>query len=78
MSAPKLCNGCKHYVANEMGSGHDRCTAHPSEELSTGRILVRGESMRRLRYCDMERMEGWIESRLTGHCGADGRWWEEK
>ena len=78
MSAPKLCKDCKHYVANEMGSGHDRCSKHPSDDYHGGYALVRGESRLRLRYCDMERREGWIESRLTGHCGSEGRWWEAK
>lgn len=77
MSAPKLCKDCKHYVESNSAT-YDRCKMRTIVYIQPS--LVRSELPEKPRYsfCDIQRSFSWLDARMFGRCGREGRWWEEK
>ena len=68
----KICNECRHNIFNE-NRMKDVCYR------PTGGVnLVTGALNRSSISCEVERMTGFILSRIINRCGKEGRFYEEK
>lgn len=72
----KLCKDCKHHIASDstMYVTADKCMRW-GRSIELVRGTLRDAS---LDFCSAERSSGWLESRLHGECGKEGRFWEPK
>ena len=78
----KFCVDCKHCVG---GTAWASCAQSSKREklrtveLVVGPLSSGGDvSLSNRNSCWNQRYDGWLSSRLTGSCGAEGRWWEPK
>ena len=77
MSAPKLCKDCKHYVGSPKAE-YDRCKKSNMFDADTSLVRGEGANVAVPSFCDIQRKWNWIDARLLGKCGREGRWWEAK
>lgn len=66
----KLCKNCKFISKDHI--------IYPRCNRPDGYDLVSGELRRVDNYCCEERVVGWLQSRIKGTCGKEGRYFEDK
>lgn len=66
----KLCKDCKHISNTDIY--YPRCNRPGGYE------FVHGELQLMDSYCCNERSTGWLQTRLQGVCGKEGRYFERK
>lgn len=81
MGKVKLCKDCKHCIRNP-NFKDDSLNALRFAKCNKSRrdidFVGWKDGWYGLRYCDDFRMYTWLESRLAGKCGKEGRYWEPK
>jgi hypothetical protein len=65
----KLCKDCKWWIRD-----NGICNAPKNRIVSP----VNGETFHITQYCEQHRAFGWLQCRIIGVCGKEGRWWGPK
>ena len=81
MEKVKLCKDCKHCIHDPRFEDDPRNALRFSKCNKSRRdydFVGWKDVGDGLRYCDEQRLYSWLESRLAGKCGKEGRYWEEK
>lgn len=68
----KLCINCHHCDAFVPILPRCRCPQNDAGDVVTGEYTARWN------MCDTHRTVGWLESRVFGLCGKEGRWFQGK
>ena len=72
----KICKDCKWYNADTiLDMRFGKCTS-PRRRYTVDRVT--GERRFIFDYCSVLRIGGWLQARLSGDCGEEGRWFEPK